>query len=65
MPGTTYGDDWYDYKIYNETVLIPAKQRAAKWEKEEAIRAKQRAKICRSTHKSMAKRWQKRLSMAE
>ena len=46
VPGTTYGDDWYDYKIYNETVLIPAKQRAAKaakWEKEEAIRAKQRA----------------------
>ena len=36
-------DDWYDYKIYNETVLIPAKQRAEEWEKQKAIRAKQRA----------------------
>lgn len=36
-------DDWYDYKIYNETVLIPAQKRAAEWKKREAVRAKQRA----------------------
>lgn len=35
--------DWYDYKIYNETVLIPAKQRAAEWEKQKVELAKQRA----------------------
>ena len=36
-------DYWYDYKIYNETVLIPAQKRAAEWKKQEAVRAKQRA----------------------
>ena len=36
-------DNWYDYKIYNEEVLIPAKRRAEEWKKREAVRAKQRA----------------------
>lgn len=35
--------NWYDYKIYRETVLIPQEQREAEWEKQKAINAKQRA----------------------
>ena len=37
------GWNWYDYKIYHETVLIPQEQREAEWEKQKAINAKQRA----------------------